>query len=606
MASLRNFERANARRWDEESNADDPVADPAVDPTTDRSESQQTAVQHTVVTPSSFPNKQVPLGQQFPRPGNQHPSFQRNQHPFGPGSRSAPPARHNVEKQQRFPKSSALETTRKTLTKQINAEQKATEGRYLVDPAEDAYIVATGCYLWPDKSQTPMQLLGLRMEDLDHIRKEFNLYIQWDADSRSVIISSERQPNAKYNVSEAIKGIRQAYQNVKARSLSVTPLFIVVSPARETMRQIVRPTRYREGLTIIELAGDKLSGWDLLNWESTREAREEENYTKVHNHLAKHLLALAPLKGWMRMRVHFGHLNLTQYPKAFGQSQCSFEKFLEILENPRVQAAAKFDKKLPDPIAALTLKAQILSMPSQFCPTEGPTFLLEGVGFQDIVCLFFNTSQGIPIRVEADIDRNMDGDYQIGATKAFRNNRRNKHIEIITIDIERKVDSALEVITDNSIQDLDAPWQTLVGSAISPDSPERTDSLGLPYPGVSLQGGWDIAVDTVVVRSTIRFRMRDSGYIVEIAIYREWCGRDTATEPDVQASVSMFHPDWDVEMESLENTTRMRNWDAQLRQLFNNGTESTHGVQGFVGQVETIRGYLSDASREFFESLVSP
>jgi hypothetical protein len=90
----------------------------------------------------------------------------------------------------------------------------------------------------------------------------------------------------------------------------------------------------------------------------------------------------------------------------------------------------------------------------------------------------------------------------------------------------------------------------------------------------------------------------NSGYVIEIAIYRTWY-QNTNSEPETDARVSMFHPQWDLDMESIENTTNQRIWDRGLNTFFDNGIEQdSNGFENFLAEVETIQGFLCDAANE--------
>jgi hypothetical protein len=114
------------------------------------------------------------------------------------------------------------------------------------------------------------------------------------------------------------------------------------------------------------------------------------------------------------------------------------------------------------------------------------------------------------------------------------------------------------------------------------------DPLGLNYVQVSPQAPYGITISGVVVRSVIQYMMEDSGYIVEIAIYRQWGGGNTHTEPKMAASVSMFHRDWDFEMESIEGTTKERVWD--VRNFFGND------LRRFLFHVNAIQSMISTSN----------
>lgn len=112
--------------------------------------------------------------------------------------------------------------------------------------------------------------------------------------------------------------------------------------------------------------------------------------------------------------------------------------------------------------------------------------------------------------------------------------------------------------------------------------------------------GLDVTI--VVVRSVYQYLLRGSGYIVEIAVYREWNGYNTSGEPKMLSSVSMFHPVWDDQMDSIENTTRERDWDRQLNCFFERQDQGG-GIRKFMEDVILIQGLLSDAARASREAL---
>jgi hypothetical protein len=54
--------------------------------------------------------------------------------------------------------------------------------------------------------------------------------------------------------------------------------------------------------------------------------------------------------------------------------------------------------------------------------------------------IFVNIPDGENLRIEAEVDSTRQdglGQYQIGSTRLFRDNNRNKRVEVTTLDIER-------------------------------------------------------------------------------------------------------------------------------------------------------------------------
>ena len=136
---------------------------------------------------------------------------------------------------------------------------------------------------------------------------------------------------------------------------------------------------------------------------------------------------------------------------------------------------------------------------------------------------------------------------------------------------------------------------SLIEGSLSGNSKGRKDCLGLSYPGVAPKFTLSLDVRTVVVRSVYQYLLRDSGNIVEIAVYREWNGYNTTGEPKMLSSVSMFHPVWDDQMNSIENTTSEREWDPELKCFF--GKDQSGGIRKLMEDVVLIQGLLSDAAR---------
>jgi hypothetical protein len=94
------------------------------------------------------------------------------------------------------------------------------------------------------------------------------------------------------------------------------------------------------------------------------------------------------------------------------------------------------------------------------------------------------------------------------------------------------------------------------------------------------------------MRSVIQYALQNSGFVVELSFYRTWYGPDTKPEPQIAASISMFHPQWDWQMESMENSTAGRNWKRGLSNFFENGFDA------FFNEVQEIQELLSVTAKE--------
>jgi len=150
----------------------------------------------------------------------------------------------------------------------------------------------------------------------------------------------------------------------------------------------------------------------------------------------------------------------------------------------------------------------------------------------------------------------------------------------------------------------------------------RKDLLGLPYPGVAPRLPPREKVTSVVVKSVYEFKLAElkksepptdlkdsepargdkdpgpnvmkSGYTIEIVVYRDWIDGNPRREPIVTASVSMYHDIWDIEMESIEDTTKERNWDENLRCFFEQDGQED-GLAKFFSDVQFVQSMLKEA-----------
>lgn len=182
--------------------------------------------------------------------------------------------------------------------------------------------------------------------------------------------------------------------------------------------------------------------------------------------------------------------------------------------------------------------------------------------------------------------------------------------KVLLTTTRRQIDWALELITDNMVKDPEPEWESYISKCIATGEP-RHDSLGLPYPAIILRYDNKIRIKTAVVRSKISYMLANSGYHIDLTIYREWYSTNdqpnATLEPVIKAGVSMYHPQWDSEMLSIEETTIQRFWDDQLSQLFDTGPRERpgHVIDHFLGEVDYVAGLLSTVCYDDFNDLKS-
>jgi hypothetical protein len=89
---------------------------------------------------------------------------------------------------------------------------------------------------------------------------------------------------------------------------------------------------------------------------------------------------------------------------------------------------------------AAKMRQRIVESPHYFCPVQARIPSLEDIKPKHMGIIFVNIPDGENLRIEADVDYTLEGglgQYQIGTTQLFRDDRRNKRVEVTTLDIER-------------------------------------------------------------------------------------------------------------------------------------------------------------------------
>jgi hypothetical protein len=188
-------------------------------------------------------------------------------------------------------------------------------------------------------------LLGWKLEKLDILRKTHKVLIEWDDKKQCFTINSERA-TSDHGLMAAIRGIRQVVRSLEAEVAYASPQYVVNPPTANMMRMKVQPKYdFKKNIIGVELTGRHFSTLEQDLWSSSHEEMTEKNLKRVQDHLRKHTALLAPLMGWMRMRVHFGHATLGKVREDFVQSKYSLEEFAKMMDMSRVRTSGKFDRK---------------------------------------------------------------------------------------------------------------------------------------------------------------------------------------------------------------------------------------------------------------------
>ncbi|QSZ30146.1 hypothetical protein DSL72_004666 [Monilinia vaccinii-corymbosi] len=464
--------------------------------------------------------------------------------------------------------------------------------RFLKKPVDEEVFSAMGFYQWPMKEDSPEDLFGPQLKDLDHLKTSCRVYIDWKGSCNLLRIRAPL-PSGQVEIIEAMKGIRQAIGSARARATMAATVYVVVPPQHSIdstllvalSDQFPRSDGQKHVHSI--KFSKKSSEEELKKQNASRSSKTHSSVEKFRTDLSKSLNELKHLKDRMQMRIHFGELHLTHWRTDLTDGKQSFEDFTKMMKRARTRGV--FEKGI-DPRVVKYMMDKVRLYPEKFRVWNAVDLSLSDVQPKHVAIFTVQNSAGEIFQIEADIDKT-DGGYQCGSVKVIEEERRNTCVEIVTIDIER-VDWNIEVISETAGTIINSSFQDLVESCLQPfvrtglnaqQLEERRDKYDFTYPKIAPRSQPGLRVDKVRLQSIYRFKTATGGYCLEFTINRDWIGLSTVGEPEVSAGVAMFHDQWDTEMESNEYSTADRNWQKDMSNFFPIG-----GFEVFMQQLDYL------------------
>lgn len=200
--------------------------------------------------------------------------------------------------------------------------------------------------MWPKDSGSPEDLLGNDLVELDHLRVDHDTYIDYDDSMHSLRLRSHSQSN----LTKVTAGIRTAIRDAKARNGTTVKALFVHPPSATVKRSKVALTFGNTALgnrdprvTGMKLGGEPLSSNDAILWEAQRLLLLRQNNVNMFRLIKEVTTNLRNLKSSMRMRVHFGHLELLQYRKSFVDNAYMYDSFIRMFDDERTKG--QFEKR---------------------------------------------------------------------------------------------------------------------------------------------------------------------------------------------------------------------------------------------------------------------
>ncbi|KAK1150153.1 hypothetical protein N8T08_000052 [Aspergillus melleus] len=413
-------------------------------------------------------------------------------------------------------------------------------------------------FLWPKEGPSIKEALGPKLESLDSIRSKFlcHVFVLKD-DSNFICVLGDDHDTIKHIAHR----LRTKWAEVIANSNIVSKVYIVEPPEAGYMRRKV--VVQNNTLHKATLSGAMLSESELKNWRSRGKLIQSKNNARVINAVERSLRGLVFVRGHLRMRVNIGSFILENYrlPKD-DKSWYGFEEFREMLlydqTKGRLIPGLKVDQK---ELLTRCYKATHLLEPyDTTCSSLENAELAYSVNFE------FLGSNNSMLRLEAEFARSPGAqEYEIRQRRWLRprksgqNTERQAPLQIGVIDFERS-DWQLEV---KSLEFYEASSVNVSLKAFSHlinfrRSTTMHDIFAEPQRKVMFSQSAPVA--RFVEKTAMRYRLKGTEYILEIARYDEYSRVNTQEFPEQSMATmvseisdvpstswgaSVFNPKWD-------------------------------------------------------------
>lgn len=446
----------------------------------------------------------------------------------------------------------------------------------------------------------PSQLLGERLVALDEIRVSCQVYIDFVGSKARF----QLQTDSPGSIEKCLASIRSVIRNAQAEASAAAPLYIVQTPESRVSSVVGLPTEATKRSEIPVIQGFRLifgpsEDAEAQNWQETRSELQTYSMKKHFDYIKSSLKKLKDLNNWMRMRVHFGNFELTRYQKTFvREGSHMWENFLCMMEDFRT--VGNFEKGLGDIAEAASIVKRIDVSQSLFEPEDPMLSCPAEILPKHSLVIFVKTPAGDSVRLDTGLDLLStcpgSGIYQWGETQYYQASKHKTRSDVITCALENKYSWRHEIITNDVLTDIPKTLKDFVSANSMPSkATHRTDEHGFTYPTPNITVSTGIHIETVVVRTSMKYLITSSAYAFELAVYRTWNGSQLKDIPAASSfGMSIYGVGWDAEMAQSSLITGSRSWDSEMDNFFlevDNG--GTAGFAEFLTTVEKIQDFLN-------------
>ncbi|KAL3491178.1 hypothetical protein BJX62DRAFT_237416 [Aspergillus germanicus] len=385
-------------------------------------------------------------------------------------------------------------------------------------------------FLWPKDGLSLNECLGPQLEYLDLIRARFGCYMWSPKDLPGYICAVGHSHDAMKLIAQCI---RTLYAESVAKTFVKTKLYLVEPPEPSIMKSEIF-VKKEHSLHKPTLQGNPLSSSGLTKWQDRRGLIDSKNRARLLNAVERSLIGIAYVRGHLRMRVNLGTfvLDKHQIPED-NKPFYGFEEFREMLLHEQTKGRLIPALKVsPSDIPQRCFSAGHLLVPCDGLrsPSRSPE-LAYSVNFE------FMGSDKSMLRLEAEFTKSPGAqDYEITQRRWLRPRTggqaadQRPPLHVAVTDFERS-DWQLE------IKSLEFHDTASINTALKKFSHtigfRRTKNMGniLAKPERKVIFPADAPVSRFVEKTAIRYSLKGTDYILEIARYDEYRRAEVSVHP---------------------------------------------------------------------------
>ncbi|KAL2819016.1 hypothetical protein BDW59DRAFT_181826 [Aspergillus cavernicola] len=417
-------------------------------------------------------------------------------------------------------------------------------------------------FLWPKDGPSLSECLGPQLESLDIIRARFgcHLFVPKDLPGHICVLGHNHD-----DMKQIAQRIRTLWAEMVAKSNVKANIYLVEPPEPSSMEREIIINKQNQ-LHKPSLQGGPLKDRDLDRWQDRIGLIQSKNNARLLTAIENCLRGVSFVRGHLRMRVNLGTFVLENYQvPEDDRSWYGFEEFREMLLHEQTKGRLIPGLK----VGQSELLERCFKATHLFEPCDSTSTSLQTAELAHSVNFEFLGADKSMLRLEAEFARNPGArDYEIKERRWLRprtggqsrDKRAPLHVAVIDFgrsDWQLEIKS-LEFYEASSIEGALKSFSHSIGFrsmetvADIAAKPERKVTFPATAP-----------VSRFVEKTAIRYRVKGTKYIFEIARYDEYRRANVSVYPG-QAGPTITGGISDVPFTSWGASVFDANWDNLL------------------------------------------